>query len=258
MADSPLAAKRYLDNDLVSSIARHLNSIGVPNLLWGNYLLTVYGVPTVVNSADFVIPDDLTEIAFSSLKNVGFAPCSQSPDCRHSGSFLVRPAYTHLHITNELAISLYRQSDVLWELEDLRCLSEKSSEIMSASDDRLPPATLGRGQGRFTSLPCDVKIPSAVKYCEALILLLGRDRNSAYETFWLAMLTYILEYVDGTEIFDENKLQEDCRKFYHALKTVDFDLSIMLDELRHDLVDKGRLPVMDTGDDRTQPSCLIP
>lgn len=38
-----------LSNDLISSIASLLDSIGVPTLLWGNYLLTVYGVPTIVD-----------------------------------------------------------------------------------------------------------------------------------------------------------------------------------------------------------------
>lgn len=41
--------EQKLGNDLVSSISSLLDSINVPNLLWGNYLLTVYGVPTIVD-----------------------------------------------------------------------------------------------------------------------------------------------------------------------------------------------------------------
>lgn len=48
MADFHFTQQK-LDNDLVSSISTLLDSIGVPNLLWGNYLLTVYGVPTIVD-----------------------------------------------------------------------------------------------------------------------------------------------------------------------------------------------------------------
>jgi hypothetical protein len=40
---------QQLDNDLVVSISCLLDAADVPNLLWGNYLLTVYGVPTVVD-----------------------------------------------------------------------------------------------------------------------------------------------------------------------------------------------------------------
>ncbi|CAG8146602.1 unnamed protein product [Penicillium salamii] len=236
-------AGQNLNNDLVSSIASLLDSISVPNLLWGNYLLTVYGVPTIVDGAAFVVPDDLIEVAFSSLMSAGFLPCSQT-GCPHSDTSRRRPAYKHLHINDELAVSLYRKSDVLWEFEDLRFGSEKNPDTMIASDGRLPSAFPGRGQGRFSSLPCDVIIPCAVRFCEALILLLCRDYRSTYEIYWLAMLTYMLEYVDDTDILDESKLQEGYRKFYHALKLADTVMYSLLDELRHDLIEKERLPVI--------------
>lgn len=38
-----------LDNNLVESTSALLDATGVPNLLWGNYLLTIYGVPTIVD-----------------------------------------------------------------------------------------------------------------------------------------------------------------------------------------------------------------
>ncbi|KAF9249977.1 hypothetical protein DTO027I6_9111 [Penicillium roqueforti] len=211
---------------------------GIPNLLWGNYLLTVYGVPTIVDEAAFVTPDDLTQVAFSSLKSAGFLPCN-SLGCPHLDANRVPPAFKHLHINDEVAVSLYRKSDVLWEFD-----LENNPDIMIASDDRLLSASLGRGRGRFLSCPCTVKIPSAVKYCEALILLLCRDYDSSYETYWLAILSYILEYVNGTDILDENKLQEGYRKFYHALKLEDPEIYSILDELRFALIEERRLPVI--------------
>jgi hypothetical protein len=48
MADFRFSGQR-LDNELVASVSRLLDAAEVPNLLWGNYLLTIYGVPTVVN-----------------------------------------------------------------------------------------------------------------------------------------------------------------------------------------------------------------
>ena len=38
-----------LDNMLVAMIARLLDNARIPNVLWGNYLLTIYGVPSVVD-----------------------------------------------------------------------------------------------------------------------------------------------------------------------------------------------------------------
>lgn len=73
---------------------------------------------------------------------------------------------------------------------------------MLVSDVRLPPATPGRGQGRFPH-PSSIRIPSALRYWEALILLLCRDYGTARETYWMAILTYMAEFVDGTDILNE-------------------------------------------------------
>ncbi|KAF4767564.1 hypothetical protein N7455_011273 [Penicillium solitum] len=235
--------QQKLDNDLVSSISTLLNSIGVPNLLWGNYLLTVYGVHTIVDEAAFVVPDDLGQAAFYSLMSAGFLPCNESSGCPHSGTFGVTTAFKHLHIDDELPVSPYRKSEVIWEFEGLDFLPDKSPEIMLASDDRLPSASLGRGRGRFLSHPCAVKIPCAVSYCEALILLLYRGRDSVCESYWLAILSYMLEYVDGTDILGENKLQEGYRKFYHDIKLGDPAMYSILNDLRLSLIEERRLPV---------------
>jgi hypothetical protein len=37
-----------LSIDLVASLATLLNEAGVENVLWGNSLLSIYGVPTIV------------------------------------------------------------------------------------------------------------------------------------------------------------------------------------------------------------------
>jgi hypothetical protein len=34
---------------LVMKFCQILDSAGVPNVLWGNYLLTIYGVPTITD-----------------------------------------------------------------------------------------------------------------------------------------------------------------------------------------------------------------
>lgn len=175
--------------------------------------------------------------------SAGFLPCNESSGCPHSGTFGVPTAFKHLHIDDELAVSLYRKSNVLWEFEDLDFLPDKNPNIMLASDDRLPSASLGRGQGGFLSHPCAVKIPCAVRYCEALILLLCRDWDSVCESYWLAILTYMLEYVDGTNILDENQLQEGYRRFYHAIKMGDPAMYPILNELRLSLIGERRLPV---------------
>jgi hypothetical protein len=173
-----------------------------------------------------------------------FLPFNESSGCSHSGAFGVPTAFKHLHINDELAVSLYRKSDVPWEFEDLESLPDRNSALMLASYDRPPSASLGRGRGRLLSHPCAVKIPCAVSYCEALIpRLFSHDRDSVCETFLLAILSYMLEYVDGTDVLDENKQQEGYRKFYDAIKLGDLAMYSTLNELRLSLIEERRLPV---------------
>jgi hypothetical protein len=52
MADIPVEAESP-DGSFVASISQILNDASIPNLLWGNYLLTVYGVPTIIDVSIF-------------------------------------------------------------------------------------------------------------------------------------------------------------------------------------------------------------
>ncbi|KAJ5584755.1 uncharacterized protein N7459_004555 [Penicillium hispanicum] len=221
-----------LDNRLVAMISSVLTSAGIPNVLWGNYLLTIYGVPTIVDGMAFVVPDEYKETALSSIEKAGFAPCIQGQNCPFWIGQRRQPSAGHLHLNDELAISVYLKSDVLWELS----FTEGSPGLLKASDERLPPAIPGRGQGRFPLKLDLVQIPHPVRYCEAVIALLCRGYETRAATYWMAILTYILEYVDGLDIFDGNSLKEAYRPFYHALKAGEYSrMYLLLDELRRHL-----------------------
>lgn len=132
---------------------------------------------------------------------------------------------------------------MLWEFPEFEAtFRDNSTDIMFASDARLPPATLGRGQGRFPHLS-SIRIPSALRYCESLILLLCRDYGTTRETYWMAILTYILEFVDGTDIFNEGGLREGYKQFYHALKLGDPTMYPILKDLRRYFIKRRLLQV---------------
>ncbi|KAL4761036.1 uncharacterized protein BDW70DRAFT_168346 [Aspergillus foveolatus] len=204
---------QQLDSDLVTSISSLLDDVNVP-------------IPADVDGVSFVVLDALIEISLST----GFWPCSRPFACPHSNSR--QPPYRHRHIDDELAISLYRISDVLREFPEIvATLDHTKLNIMCASDARLPPATLGRGRGRFPHF-ISVRIPSASRNCEALILLLCRNYGTACEAYWMAILTYMLEYVDGTDILDKENLRDRYKQFYHALKLGDPAMYSILKDLR--------------------------
>ena len=87
-----------------------------------------------------------------------------------------------------------------------------------------------------------MRILSAAAFCEALIFLFYRDYDTVYERYWLAILTYILEYVDGTDVFDGKDLGEEYKKLYYAPKGGDQKMYLLLDELRSDMTSKGHIP----------------
>lgn len=191
----------------------------------------------------FVLADEHIAIACLALNEADFVPCTKGLSCPRVCGSQARPPSAHLHISEEFVISLYKKSDVLWRFGEFGfCQFENSPHVLSASDCRLPSAIPGRGRGRFSEELSFVSIPSAAAFCEALILLLCRDYDTAYETYWLAILTYILEYVDETDIFDGKDLEEEYRKFYYALKGADPTMYLLLDDLRSDLTSKGQLP----------------
>ncbi|KAJ6126328.1 hypothetical protein N7523_001940 [Penicillium sp. IBT 18751x] len=241
MADTHHGGQR-IDRNLVAKLCQILDSAAVPNLLWGNYLLTVYGVPTIVEDVAFVVLDDNIETASSALQAARYALCPKGVSCPRVHGFHTPPPSEHFHIYQDLTIFLYRKSEMLWKFEDLEFSRFKDAvDVMSASDLRIPTSTPGRGQGRVSPEMSFVKIPSAVKFCEASILLLCRDYDTIHETYWMAILTYILEYVDGTDMFDGKDLGDEYQRFYFAIRDGDSSMWSLLDELRLDFMSKGWL-----------------
>jgi hypothetical protein len=67
-------------------------------------------------------------------------------------------------------------------------------------------------------------------------MLLCRDNGTRSANYWMAILTYVLEYVDETDLFDENSLGEAYNSFYRALKEGDFSrMYLLIDDLRSEL-----------------------
>lgn len=79
-------------------------------------------------------------------------------------------------------------------------------------------------------------VPSAHCLLEAYIRLIASTHGRAYEYFWMAMLTYIEEYVDGDGLLDEANLDTRCRVFYQGLKSCERPVATLLEELEASFV----------------------
>lgn len=226
-----------IDENLVAAISHILLGNNIPCALWGNYLLTIYGVPSIVDvsfsptglikaatnivqSIDFVVPDNLVAAAESSLQNKGLGHCSDPEACTAVAETRTSPApAAHFHIDSEMTVSIYTQSSTLWflpglSLKQLSC----SPDFILASDSRLPPPRPGRGHGAFHSSPFPVYIPTAHRLLEAFVRLVISSLKGQHKCFAISMVTYIGEYVDGDGLLDETRVESRCREFYSGLK----------------------------------------
>lgn len=193
------------------------------------------------------MPDVKLAVACSALEKAEFSLCIGDSSClQELYRVQPRPAADHYHSRDNLVISLYKKSDTLWELDSLgRDQLAHSPDIQSAAAPTLPPAVPGRGRGRLAPECSIVKIPSAARFCEVLILLHCRDyQTSIYRNYWMAHLSYMFEYVAETDALNGEDLREGFKEFYYARVRHEVTLlSSLLGDIRRNLSLSGRLEV---------------
>lgn len=225
----------------VALVAKALDSLGIANALWGNLLLCLYGVPTMVDvchphlclpsvvpnvvaqGASFLVEDDRLDQAVSILDSIGFTACHDL-DCH-----VIRPERVsasparHLHLhTSEDVLELHRHSDFLWNVVALNAPTNATGpghDIMLASDSSVPMSKLGGGCGPFSTDLYPIRIPTAHRYTEAAILLMLKHCQSIQTHFWASMLTYIEEYVIEKDRLDTRMLRPSHRVFLDSCRS---------------------------------------
>lgn len=196
-----------LGQELIASIAGLLSASTIPNVLWGNYMLTFHGVPSLVEDISFVIPDGVLAKATSILKAAKFSPCFKGQQCVHAHDTVQyrssSPPSEHFHLLDPNVIMLFRKSEMLWKVDDF----QTSSKIILASNrSYLPGNEPGLGGGAFPQSVRTVRVPSADCLVEAYSALFLRNWSNQYGSFWVAMLCYVMQYVDEKGRLDLNKV----------------------------------------------------
>lgn len=220
-----------LSESFVASIARALNSAQIPCVLWGHYLLVVHGVPSIVASIDFVIPDHDIDTGAKVLSRLArLTPCHDTEVCIFSHSERPTPPPSrHFHIeSSDIVVGLYLQSETLWFLPPLdRSLASPShvklqlpsSPFVLASDQTvLPPWRPGRGAGVFKPGQPPVVVPRSHVLLEAFLRLYARDLGRWMGAFAMAMIGYVELYIDEDGLLDAGRLPEPLRTFYRDLR----------------------------------------
>lgn len=97
-----------------------------------------------------------------------------------------------------------------------------------------------------------MKLPSAVKYSEAVKLLLCCDYDSPYTRYWLAMLSYTLEYVEDTG-YGYLRWRQDVRRLQNLTLSSHWGILGYLQYWMSPdrLIEEHRLPVIIDWNSRT-------
>ncbi|KAI1647084.1 uncharacterized protein F4817DRAFT_316177 [Daldinia loculata] len=233
-----------LDEDFVKSISQLLSDAGVPSVLWGDYLLTVYGVPSIIGGIEFVVPDEKVSAAVAALKGSNLKRCPDPRSCVVSREHTQQPAPSfHMHLgTSEVDVSIRTHSETLWFIppppQDIfsNARPQASRYIFASDDSILPRPRHGRGHGAFSKEGFPVVVPTAHTILEAYMRLSIAHREQ-YSGFYLGMMTYVAEYIDADGLLDDTQLPESCRKFWHDFKDGQRQTREMMNELQ-DYFDK--------------------
>ncbi|GIK00925.1 hypothetical protein Aspvir_004955 [Aspergillus viridinutans] len=187
-----------VDVDLVASIAKLLDANGIPNVMWGPYVLARYGAPLVLSDFAFVIPDQHIERAREVLLAANFPPCPLGDDCQLIQPFCRLPhSYAHFILDDKgqpprahngqtgywhpFHLELHKKSQLLWTLPDipLGAPAPDDPNYMLVTDDRLDEYNPRVQLGRVPHTHYPVKMPTLPRYTESLAY--GYLRNESRE-----------------------------------------------------------------------------
>ncbi|KAI0153188.1 hypothetical protein GGR57DRAFT_148229 [Xylariaceae sp. FL1272] len=215
-----------INEALVKSLSQTLISTGVTPVLWGDYLLTIYGVPSFVGGLDFIIPDAGLPGAISALKeteNLSMCPDPHTCPVSLEKDLPLVPSF-HMHLgtpASEIYVALWPHSVLLAFVPEANNSGESDvpgsqfiSPYISATDtSKLPPRRLSRGRGVFSKGGGEVTLPSSHTLLEAYIRLASAYLDGP-GPFYLSMITYVDEYIEEDGLLDEKLLSGPARKFW--------------------------------------------
>ena len=167
-----------------------------------------------------MIPDEALSKATSILKAAKFSPCSKGQQCVHAHDTVQYrsspPPSEHFHMLDPYVVMLFQKSETLWKVDNF----QTSSKIILASNrSYLPGNDPGLGEGVFPHSGRTVRVPSADCLVEAYCALFLRNWGNRYNSFWMAMLSYVVEYMDGKGRLDLNNVVDSrYRRFYLDLR----------------------------------------
>ncbi|KAI7250280.1 hypothetical protein KC343_g5760 [Hortaea werneckii] len=230
---------------LITPVSTALQSADIPYVLWGHCLLNTHGVPSIIDSVDFIVPDGQLQAAASVLSDSDtLEPCPDINVCLAGPhNRCTPPAAHHVHVHgSKLTVDIFIQSETLWFLPELDqslvfppTLHLHAHFVFASDKHTLPPKRLGRGSGAFQEDFVPVLVPRAVVLLEAFLRIYARDRGKQIGSFAMQMICYIEEYVDDEGYLRESRLPEPLQTLYVQLKEDRMPVRQWLEKLRAEI-----------------------
>ncbi|KAI9845427.1 MAG: hypothetical protein M1837_004905 [Sclerophora amabilis] len=201
---------------IMMNIASLLNQAHISNVLWGNSMIDIYGVPTIDIDMSFVVDRSQVHEATSLLSYAGLQQC-MSEDC-----YPEAPPASHFHLPEveqsmfpdlKPSVQFHIRDQLLGGLglEFRNPTFTDEDNIIFASDGRLPKSdslSTSLGKGRHpTESP--VRILTPERYAEALVLLSLRDRDTDACITWETQINYLSVY----KLVNLKKVNSFCRDY---------------------------------------------
>ncbi|KAJ5589737.1 hypothetical protein N7450_003709 [Penicillium hetheringtonii] len=269
-----------LDNlpRIAGEIARVLDDVGIPNILWGYAALGLVGQVKASSEIDFVIPDELLEKAADTLVARGFELCTArkcpANDERKRARAL---AAVHFDATPENdtmgPIQFFPKSHILWWLKEIPAghPSPNDETLILTNDPGLPK----RPQVRTATSPIHrnlytgyeefvgpsgswtetypIKILNPSSFTEALLLLYCRDYHNSndhdalqlgYDEYWKRLILPMGEVKENENAIVKKNLQPEFRDAWENfnMPAQPYGWEYLHDDLRDTLRKADKLP----------------
>ncbi|KAI8949881.1 hypothetical protein F4801DRAFT_551381 [Xylaria longipes] len=244
-----------IDEQLLKSLSQLLSDCGASPVLWGDYLLTIYGVPSIVGGLEFVVSDERLPSAVAALKkarrlcpcpNPRVCPVSRDIDRPHIPAF-------HMHLgspRSAVHVSLWPHSEILGFVPNAGIPGSigtgtdprrRTAPYILASDTSLLPGPrLGRGNGALSKGVGRIVVPSAQTLLEAYIRLSTRYLHESHGAFYMSMIIYVEEYIEPDGFLNTALLSEPCRVFWHGLKKCQLSLWELCDQFKVNIASRAQ------------------
>ncbi|GAQ08704.1 hypothetical protein ALT_6025 [Aspergillus lentulus] len=229
-----------IDVDLIASITKMLDANGIPNVMWGPYVLERYGADLWIQDLTFVIPDPHIDRAREILLAANFPPCPEGDDC-HLVQPICRLPHSYAHFIldargpephdhngktgfwHPFRLELHKKSRLLWALPDipLGAPAPDDPNYMLVTDDRLDEYNPISRTGRVPHTHYPVKMPTLPRYAESLAYGYlrerspGGDQRNRRARFFLREMTYIGLYSKLEPADLEPRIQRFWALRYH-------------------------------------------